>query len=37
MSDSKGMYDKHQIAEEPDKLKGLRPVLKTSRVGNNLA
>ncbi len=37
MLDSKGMYDKQQITEEPDKLKGLCPVLKTSRGGNFLA
>ncbi len=35
--DGKGMCDKHQISEEPNKPKGLCSVLKTSRIGNNLA
>ena len=30
-----GTYDKSCVTEEPDKLKSLRPVLKTSRAGNN--
>lgn len=31
------MRDKHRDIEEPDEVKISRPVLKTSRVGNNLA
>ena len=29
-----GMHDKHQVTEEPDKSKGLRPVLKPSTNGD---
>jgi hypothetical protein len=29
-----GVFDKHQIVEEPDELNGSRPVLKTSRWGD---
>ena len=29
-----GVHDKHQITEEPDKSKGLRPVLKPSTNGD---
>jgi RNA-directed DNA polymerase len=32
-----GTYDKGQVIEEPDALKGARPVLKTSRRGDSLA
>jgi RNA-directed DNA polymerase len=32
-----GTYDKGQVVEEPDALKGARPVLKTSKRGDSLA
>ena len=33
----RGMYDKHQIVEKLDELKGSRPVLQTSRRGDSSA
>ncbi|RCJ20720.1 hypothetical protein A6S26_26145 [Nostoc sp. ATCC 43529] len=36
-SQDRGMYDKHQIIEEPDEGKLSRPVLQTSRRGDSPA